>query len=178
MSSEQRPAKRQKVSGPPHHSRSIHVNVKLEWNHGGKRHSEEALLLLDSGATGAVLSSTWVRNAQLPCVRRENPTPISDASGNHIPGSGQHYTKTTDMYIGEHMNKMRFELADMPTGRIDGYLPMSWLKDHNPDIDWERGSLKWRSDYCKKQCLESRMRIQFISSEELLADDPDRIFVL
>ena len=70
----------------------------------------------DSGTTGAVLSSAWVSNAQLPCIRYETPTPISDGSGNHIPGSGLHYTKTVDMSIGDHTNKMRFELADMPPG--------------------------------------------------------------
>ena len=153
MFSDERPAKRLRLVGPPPHTRSKHMNVRLEWNHNGKKQSEEALLLLDSGTTGAVLSSAWVSNAQLPCIRRETPTPISDASGNHIPGSGHHYTKTVDMSIGDHTNKMRFELADMPPGHLDGYLPMAWLKDHNPDINWEMGSLKWRSDYCKTHGL-------------------------
>jgi len=36
------------------------------------------------------------------------------------------------------MNKMRFEVAEMPAGKVNGYLPMSWLKDHNPDINWEK----------------------------------------
>jgi len=36
------------------------------------------------------------------------------------------------------MNQMRFEVADMPAGKVNGYLPMSWLKDHNPDINWEK----------------------------------------
>ena len=118
-----------------------------------------------------------VSNAQLPCIRRETPPPISDASGNHIPGSGLHYTKTVDMSIGDHTNKMRFELADMPSGHLDGYLPMVWLKDHNPDINWERGSLKWRSDYCKTHCLRSKSRIKFITCEELIAEDPNNMFL-
>jgi len=125
------------------------VRVRLEWSHNQERLSWEALLLLDSGATGAVLGSDWVKNAQVPCVRPTEPTPILNASGNHIPGSGLHYTTTVDMYIGYHMNKMRFEVADMPAGKVNGYLPMLWLKDHNPDINWEKGSLKWRSEYCK-----------------------------
>jgi len=138
MFSDERPAKRLRLAGSPPHTRSIRVNVRLEWSHNGKKDSEEALLLLDSHATGAVLSSAWVSNAQLPCIPRETPTPISDASGNHIPGSGLNYTKTVDMSIGDHTNKMRFELADMPPGHLDSYLLMAWLKDHNPDINWER----------------------------------------
>ena len=73
------------------------MKVRLEWTHNQERLSGEALLLLDSGATGAVLSSNWVKYAQVPCVRRKDPTPITDASGNHIPGSGLHYTTTVDM---------------------------------------------------------------------------------
>jgi len=177
MFSDERPAKRLRLAGPPPHTRSIDVNVRLEWSHNGKKQTEETLLLLDSGAMGAVLSSAWVSNAQLPSIRRETPTHISDASGNHIPGSCLHYTKTVDMSIGDHTNKMRFELADMLPGHQDGYLPMAWLKDHNPDINWERGSLEWRSDYCKTHCLRSKSRIESITCEELLAEDPNNMFV-
>jgi len=76
------------------------------------------------------------------------------------------------------MNKMRFEVADMPAGKVNGYLPISWLKDYNPDINWEKGSLKWRSDYCKANCLRKERCLEFITEEELLAEDPDNIFVM
>jgi len=61
---------------------------------------------------------------------------------------------------------------------VNGYLPISWLKDHNPDINWEKSSLKWRSDYCKAHCLRKERCIEFIRKEELLAEDPDNIFVM
>jgi len=178
MFRDKKPQKRLRLGGPPPHTRSIHVKVRLEWTHNQERLSREALLLLDSGATGAVLSSDWVKDAQVPCVRRKDLTPITDASGNHIPGSGLHYTTTVDMYIGDHTNKMRFEVAYMPVGKVNPYLPISWLKDHNPDINWEKSSLKWRSEYCKAQCLRKERRIEFITEQELLAEDPDNIFVM
>jgi len=83
-----------------------------------------------------------------------------------------------DMYIEDHMNKMRFEVADMLAGKVNGYLPMSWLKDHNPDINWENSSLKWCSYYCKAHCLRKERRLEFITEEELLAEDPDNMFVM
>jgi len=124
MFRDKRPQKQLRLAGPPPHTRSIHVRVRLEWSHNQERLSGEALLLLDSGATGTVLSSDWVNQAQVPCVRRKDPTHITDASGNHIPGSGPHYTTTVDMYIGDYMNQMRFEVADMPAGKVNGYLKM------------------------------------------------------
>jgi len=76
------------------------------------------------------------------------------------------------------MNKMRFEVPDMPAGKVNGYLPMSWLKDHNPDINWEKSSLKWGSEYCKAHYLRKERRLEFITEEELLAEDQDNIFVM
>ena len=124
MSTDQRP-KRLRLVGPPPHSKSIHVKVRLEWSHKQERRSEEALSLLDSGATGAVLGASWVKKALLPCICRMQPTPILDASGNQIPGLGLHYSTTVDMYIGDHVNKMRFEVAEMQHGNAEGYLLMS-----------------------------------------------------
>ena len=66
----------------------------------------------------------------------------------------------------------------MQHGNAEGYLPMLWLKDHNPDINWEKGSLKWRSAYCRNNCLQKPRRIEFITDKELLAEDPDNIYVL
>ena len=63
------------------------------------------------------------------------------------------------MEIGDHVNEMRFELADRPDTKVDSYLPMSWLKDNNPDINWERGSLRWCSNYCKAHCRMARRRL-------------------
>ena len=78
--------KQLRLVGPPLHSKSIHVKVRQEWSHKQERRSEEALLLLDSGTTGAVLGASWVKKAQLPCIRQKQPTPILDASGNQISG--------------------------------------------------------------------------------------------
>jgi len=116
MLRDKRPDKWVRLAGPPPHTRSIHVRVRLEWSHDQERLSSEALLFLDSGATAAVLSSDWVKDAQLPCVCQKDLTPITDPSGNQIPGSALHYPTTLDMYIGNHMNHMRFEVADMPGG--------------------------------------------------------------
>jgi len=175
---DKRPDKRLQLAGPPPHIRSIHVRVRLELSHNQERLSGEALLLLDSGASGAVLRCDWVMNTQVPCVRQKEPTRILDASGNHMPYSGLHYTSAVDMYMGDNMNKMRFEVADMLAAKVNGYLSMSWLKDHNPDINWEKGSLKWRSEYCKAHCLRKERCLEFITEEKLIAEDTDNIFVM
>ena len=82
------------------------------------------------------------------------------------------------MYIGDDMNTMPCEVADMPAVKVHRYLPMLWLKDYNTDINWEKSSLKWRSDYCKAHCLRKERRLEYITEEELLAEDTDNICVI
>jgi len=43
------------------HTRSIRMKIRLQWKRGAKKTVAEATLLLDSGATGPVLSSYWVQ---------------------------------------------------------------------------------------------------------------------
>jgi len=76
------------------------------------------------------------------------------------------------------MNIMRFAVTDMLAGKVNGYLLMSWLKDHNLDINWEKGSLKWPSEYCKAHYLRKERHLEFITEQELLAEDQDNIFVI
>ena len=167
--------KRARLTSPPKHTRSIRVNVRLQWRLGSRETTSDVILLLDSGATGPVLSTSWAKEAQVPCVKRKTACPIMDASGNHLPGSGKWYTKPLKMLIGDHQNEMSFEIADMPEGKIDGYLPMSWLETHNPDINWELGTMTWRSEFCKQSCLIGNRRLVFITEEELLAEDNSAI---
>jgi hypothetical protein len=56
-----------------------------------------------------------------------------------------------------------------------GFLPMSWLAQHNPDIDWKKGSMKWRSQYCKEHCLPKTIQIELINEEQLLRENPDEV---
>ena len=42
----------------------------------------------------------------------------------------------------------------------------------------EKGSRKWRSDYCKTHCLIKERFLEFITEEELLAKEQDNILVM
>ena len=59
--------------------------------------------------------------------------------------------------MGDHQEELAWEVGPLEDG-IDGYLPVGWLIKHNPDIDWEKGTIKWRSAYCKKHCLPVNLK--------------------
>jgi len=162
--------KRQRLEGPPVHTRSFLVQTTLEWKEGNETRKVNALLMLDSGASGAVLAQHFIDKHKIPLVKRVQPTQIYAANGKKIAG-GTHYTTPVDMWIGKHVNKMNFDVLGLPDEGLRkhvGYMPMSWLTKHNPDIDWTLGTIKWRSTYCRKHCLPSTIKIEWMTEEQML----------
>lgn len=52
------------------------------------------------------------------------------------------------------------------------------MRTQNPDIDWEFGTIKWRSAHCHKHCIPSEVVIETISLEDLSQENPDLVFQL
>jgi hypothetical protein len=87
---------------------------------------------------GAILNAEFVMAHKLPWVRRKTPVQV----------------RNTD---GQHQEDVSWEIGKLERG-ISGYLPVEWLTKHNPEIDWQSGVLRWRSQYCKDHCLPVSMR--------------------
>ena len=54
-----------------------------------------------------------------------------------------HYT-TTDLLLSDQTIKTRFLVLRL--GKETIILRLPWLQQHNPDIDWEKGMFKFRTD--------------------------------
>ena len=104
-------------------------------------------LLVDSGASGPILHEDFVRKNRLLVKKRKLPKQVKNANEEPIPNAGTHYTEPTVLVIGQHAEDMVWEVG-MIESQIDRYLPVLWLQKHNPSINWETGTLKWRSAHC------------------------------
>ena len=71
--------------------------------------------------------------------------------------AGDKYSEDVILRIGTHQEELTCEISRLEDS-IDGYLPISWLQLHNPDVQWDTGKMTWRSDYCKKHCLPMTVR--------------------
>jgi hypothetical protein len=95
---------------------------------------------------------------------------VEAANGGNI-GGATNYTTPLEIHMGKNMSDIKFEVLNVTCGKKDiyvGFLPMSWLAQHNPDINWTKGSMKWRSNYCKEHCLPKMTQIELINKEQLL----------
>ena len=133
------------------------VTVTLHWEGAGPgipnnsskgkpdQHRRKARMMLDCGANVPILNDAFTRErGGIPCHTRNNPMPATDAAGREIQGTGKSYTSPLIMRVGEHQEELAWEVGPLEEG-IDGYLPVGWFVKHNPDIDWERNTVRWRS---------------------------------
>jgi hypothetical protein len=94
---------------------------------------------------------------KLPWVRRKTPVQVGNADGPLIEDAGSKYSTPLTMRIGQHQEEVSWEIGKLERG-ISGYLPVEWLTKRNPEINWQTGVLRWRSQYCKDHCLPVSMR--------------------
>jgi hypothetical protein len=142
----------------PKHGKRLFIQALLFWkNQYSKNRQCQGKFLIDSGCTGAILNAEFVAAHKLPWVRRECPVEVRSADGTPIEDAGSKYSTPLTMRIGHHQEEVSWEIGKLEKS-ISGYLPVEWLTKHNPEIDWETGVLKWRSQYCKSHCLPVSMR--------------------
>ena len=128
---------------PPVHGQRLFFEAKLYWiNQYGRKRSEQVKLLLDSGCTGPLLNRDFVWMNKLPKVSRARPIVVNTAEGNPIKDAGKEYTEEVILRIGDHQEELTWEISPLEKG-IDGYLPISWLSQHNPDVQWDTGKMTW-----------------------------------
>ncbi|QRW03989.1 Transposon Ty3-G Gag-Pol polyprotein [Ceratobasidium sp. AG-Ba] len=106
--------------------------------------------MLGSGASSIFISEKIVQDFQLFKKKLDKPL-ISKASmaENSTPDASNTIAAST-------LKSSTTEEVDAYVVNIGNYiivLGMSWLKRHNPAIDWDKKSLVFSSRYCSKHCL-------------------------
>ena len=164
------------VEGPPVHSRSFLVETLLEWKVNNKIKEVRARLLLDSGCTGPILAQSFIKRNDIPVEIKKKRVHIVAANGIEVEG-GTHNTKSLWVWMGKQVSEMKFESMGIreegPFGLV-GNLPLSWLVQHNPDIDCTLEKIKWWSEYCWKHCLPSKVTIEWMTEEEMLQEPKEQ----
>ena len=90
--------------------------------------------LIDSGATGMFISRRLVKELRLPTSKLERPIGVFNVDGTANKIGEIHETTTIYVGIGKEQVKTRLYITEI--GKQDVILGMTWLKEHNPDIDW------------------------------------------
>ncbi|KAJ3510878.1 hypothetical protein NLJ89_g4422 [Agrocybe chaxingu] len=119
--------------------------------------------LLDSGATGCYLSERFVTTNGLKLITLPRPIPVYNADGSlNRSGSIKHVVDVV-VTIKNHTERLHFSVTNL--GSSDVILGYSWLKAHNPIVDWST------SDLCFTRCPAACNSV----SPTCVTTDPDHI---
>jgi len=118
--------------------REVWIKVELE-----KLENHEGVVvraLLDSGATGLFMNTTFARKKGFKMEKLKKPLLVRNVDGTVNAGDAITYQVECNMFFKGHMERARIDVCNL--GKTEVILGMPWLAAHNPEIDWEKGEVE------------------------------------
>lgn len=148
----------------------------------------EIQALVDSGAGGIFIDSLFAQKHNIPLSPLETPIRVYNVDNSRNKTGSVTHCAVMDTNIGGQITRIRFLVTGL--GHETIILGLPWLKQENPDIDWEKGILtinpsrrqrKWSTSFCKalekqrirKTVLETSKRTTTL--EEIPDEEPQQI---
>ena len=104
--------------------------------------------LLDSGATGLVMSSEFAKKKGFKLKKLERPMQVRNVDGSFNRERLIENTVEVNVYYKEHVERTEIDvIGGQKWGVILGML---WLERHNPEINWKTGEVKITR--CPEEC--------------------------
>ena len=96
--------------------------------------------LLDSGATGLFMDTTFAKEKRFKMEKLKKPLLVRNVDGTaNAEGAITHQVEC-NMFFKGHMERARMDVYNL--GKTELILGMPWLVVYNPEIDWEKGEVK------------------------------------
>ena len=105
-------------------------------------------VLLDSGATGLVMSSEFARKQGFKLKKLERPVNVRNVDGSFNKEGPIENTVEVNIYYQGYREKTEIDVIREQKWTV--ILGMSWLACHNPKIDWRTEEVKIMR--CLEEC--------------------------
>jgi len=104
--------------------------------------------LLDSGATGLVMSSEFAKKQGFKIKRLERPINVRNVNGSFNKEGLIENTIEVNIYYQRHRERTEIDVIGEQKWKV--ILGMPWLARHNSEIDWKTGEVKMTR--CPEEC--------------------------
>lgn len=117
------------------------MNLPLTVMLPGPLKSFDTIGLLDTGSTGSYISQNLVARHNIDIEKLNEPITAYNADGTaNTSGKITHYA-ILEISIGNHKERMMFLVTNL--GKADVFFGYEWVKHHNPEIDFQKGSIEF-----------------------------------
>jgi len=117
---------------------SIILPIEVSTTNTSEVHSVKALL--DSGATGNFIDRDFVQTKGINTRSISRPIPVYNVDGS--PNKAGQISEVVDVVLRYKTHSERTLLAVSSLGKQNMILGYTWLKDHNPEVDWQTGKVQ------------------------------------
>jgi len=148
--------------------REVTVKIGLERIDMQKGITVEALL--DSGATGLVMSSEFATKQGFKLKKLERPMQVRNMDGSFNKEGLIEHTVEVNIYFKGHRKRTEIDVIGGQKWTV--ILGMPWLARYNPEIDWRMG--KVRMTRCPKECRKQWRSMQGKSGWERQREEKNR----
>jgi predicted aspartyl protease len=125
---------------------SLYLRVEIESTDTQQKYGVRALV--DSGATGLFIDREYVKSNQIPTTKLLVAIPVYNVDGSaNQDGAISEVAELLLRYNG-HSERALFCVTGL--GKQNLILGHTWLKDHNPEVDWRTGKVEMSR--CSPRC--------------------------
>ena len=136
--------------------REVWMKVGLEKLESYKRIAVKALL--DSGAIGLFIDTTFAREKGFKMEKLKNPLLVRNVDRTVNAGGAIMHQVECNMFFKGHMERARIDVCNL--GKTEVILGMLWLTAHNPEINWEKEEVEMMHcpPICEKRKQEEKRK--------------------
>jgi predicted aspartyl protease len=143
---EKRLPKKLKIGAAELGPNSLYLRVEIESTDMQRKQAVRALV--DSGATGLFIDREYVKSNQILTKKLAQPIPVYNVDGSaNTDGSIMEVAELLLRYNG-HTERALFCVTGL--GKQNLILGHTWLKEHNPEVDWRTGKVEMSC--CSPRC--------------------------
>jgi hypothetical protein len=132
------------------------LNIKVEIVTTDTQETKSVKALLDCGADGLFIDRDYVRKNQLTTRTLTRPIPVYNVDGTANEAGSICEVVDTVLRYRDHAERAHFAVTGL--GNQDMILGYSWLREHNPEVDWSTGEVKMSR--CPSRCSTCRTEIK------------------
>lgn len=107
--------------------------------------------MLDSGASCCFINPRFVAEHGLHSVLKKRSVRLRTIDNSDVKSGRITHEVHLKIFVGEHSETLVCDITDIGDDNV--ILGINWLRLHNPDIDWDRSTLKFSSSHCQHSCL-------------------------
>jgi hypothetical protein len=142
---------------------SLNINVKIETTDTAMKRDTSALV--NCGTTGLLIDTEYVRLNNLSTRRLTSPIPVYNIDGTANEAGA--ITEITDIILCYKGHAEQTQFAVTSLGKQSMILGFTWLREHNPEIDWQTKEV--RMSRCPPQCSTCHAEVKVKRQAECAA---------